>query len=712
MPASLPRPRIAPPAAPPIEISKSVRNALLGTTLVGLLAHAWSYGFLTDDAFISFRYARNLAHGYGLVFNPGFERVEGYTNFLWVVLLSGLDRLGIPPELAAQVLSGLATVALWGLVAAFSLRLAAGGRAAWAALVAPTALALTRSVAVWSTGGLETRLFETLLVGGAVRWTIEIESWTREGPSRRVIAPWLFALAALTRPDGLMPALAAGALGALWLARDRRLDARFARAWLPFALLVGGLLAFRRIYYGEWVPNTYYAKVGGELWWSSGVSYLVAFALEYALWLWLPLAILGAVALTRRGRGFFPALAAAMLVPYVLALAAIGGDYFEYRPLDLTFPFLFLLAAEGIRALATAPVGRTLAPLVLVAGLIGLWELPAQSRRQFPDLDTVGFPGRMLDGPGAGRAFLDPPRGPYRLPGLSLLARAHRDRLRDLTYHFVGVRQEELARFARSVVPEGRRLRALIEDGRVPRDLYVAMGAVGAIPYESDLRVLDALGLTDAAVARSGSYAGAAERLMAHDRRLRWEDAVARGVDLVAVDAHLLLRVDSDALLSRLRESATFGDSVYAADVGDGYYLVGQLPQGPARAAARMPRLALQKLDDPDFVESFMGRAIAAWRDSLAARPADPHARLRLAWLLLAHTEYAEARELYRAVAAQRPDELEAWDQLAWCELRLGDIDAARAALARAISVAEAMGAPADAERLRTRLAELSAIPG
>jgi len=208
-------------------------------------------------------------------------------------------------------------------------------------------------------------------------------------------------------------------------------------------------------------------------------------------------------------------------------------------------------------------------------------------------------------------------------------------------------------------------------------------------------------------VARSGSYAGAAERLMAHDRRLRWEDAVARGVDLVAVDAHLLLRVDSDALLSQLREAATFGDSVYAADVGDGFYLVGQLPQGPARAAARMPRLALQKLDDPGFVESFMGRAIAAWRDALAVRPADSQARLRLAWLLLAHTEYAEARELYRAVATQRPGELEAWDQLAWCELRLGDPAAASAALDRAIAIARAAGLAEDTARLEARRAQL-----
>ena len=80
---------------------------LFGVTLALLLAHAWLYRFLTDDAFISFRYSVNLAQGHGLVFNPGGERVEGYSNFLWVVILAGLDVIGVKPEQAAIPLSML-----------------------------------------------------------------------------------------------------------------------------------------------------------------------------------------------------------------------------------------------------------------------------------------------------------------------------------------------------------------------------------------------------------------------------------------------------------------------------------------------------------------------------------------------------------------------------------------------------------------------------
>ena len=96
------------------------RNAALvvaATVLFGaFLAHAWVYRFLTDDAFISFRYARNLATGHGLVFNPGHEPVEGYSNFLWVLILAGARFVGLSPERIANALSLLLSAAVWVLL--------------------------------------------------------------------------------------------------------------------------------------------------------------------------------------------------------------------------------------------------------------------------------------------------------------------------------------------------------------------------------------------------------------------------------------------------------------------------------------------------------------------------------------------------------------------------------------------------------------------
>ena len=53
------------------------------------------------------------------------------------------------------------------------------------------------------------------------------------------------------------------------------------------------LLLARHAYYGEWLPNTYYAKVGGRAWWDMGLTYLGGFALEYGALLWIPLIALG-----------------------------------------------------------------------------------------------------------------------------------------------------------------------------------------------------------------------------------------------------------------------------------------------------------------------------------------------------------------------------------------------------------------------------------
>ena len=61
---------------------------------------------MPDDAFISFRYAENLATGSGPVFNPG-ERVEGYTSFLWVLVLAGSRALGLDTAAAARTLGSV-----------------------------------------------------------------------------------------------------------------------------------------------------------------------------------------------------------------------------------------------------------------------------------------------------------------------------------------------------------------------------------------------------------------------------------------------------------------------------------------------------------------------------------------------------------------------------------------------------------------------------
>ena len=68
------------------------------------------YFSLFDDAMVSMRYARNLADGYGLVWNPGGERVEGFTNPLWVLYMALVHLLPIPPSKTSLVIQITAAI--------------------------------------------------------------------------------------------------------------------------------------------------------------------------------------------------------------------------------------------------------------------------------------------------------------------------------------------------------------------------------------------------------------------------------------------------------------------------------------------------------------------------------------------------------------------------------------------------------------------------
>ena len=57
-----------------------------------------------EDAAIPLRYARNLAEGHGIVWNPGGKPVDGTTDFLFLLMVGGLVKAGLHPQAAARIL--------------------------------------------------------------------------------------------------------------------------------------------------------------------------------------------------------------------------------------------------------------------------------------------------------------------------------------------------------------------------------------------------------------------------------------------------------------------------------------------------------------------------------------------------------------------------------------------------------------------------------
>lgn len=580
--------------------------AVLGAALLVLLAHIARYWFLTDDAYISFRYARNLADGDGLVFNPGYERVEGYTNFLWVLMLAGLNVLGLRPEWTANVLSITCGLLLWVMVARFAFRERRADRPVAFALIAPILLAFTRSYAVWCTSGLETKLFELLVIGATLRAVTEIRL-AHEGRRSAPISALLFALGTLTRPDALLIAFCVLAMQTmlLWRAGKFRVS-RTAVAFFTYVVVVGAHVLWRRWYYDDWVPNTFYAKTGGGSWWYLGVRYVALWIVEYAAVLWTPLIVVAIIDRIRSRRAEIPLIFTAAIVPHVFYIMSIGGDHFEYRPLDAYFPLIYLLLGDGTAAIAATARRARLAVAYLCVVLAGVVALPEVTHHAYPDRYIVGFPGDQGRTPGDHR-FVTTETNPVlmRVPLVRQYIELFNHLIRINTAHFAAIRQEEHAFFLATVIPEGRTLARLVREGRLPADLHVAIDSIGAIPYYSDLRTLDRLGLTDRHVAKYGIRLKDHARLIAHEVYPTLDYGASVGVDVWAAHAVHLLH---NATNIDLFEAVVLGQWKFqkmAARVDEDHLLVGLFPDKgrPTPRAAKLDWIPLAELtQDRDYV--------------------------------------------------------------------------------------------------------------
>lgn len=352
-----------------------------------------------DDAFISFRYARNLVEGHGLVFNPG-ERVEGYTNFLWTVLLAVGIRAGADAVHASRVLGTLSAagtmVVLWAMARSscqdrdygenVSLGWLAGfGPVLFASMSAPARLVVT---------GMETMFF-TLLV--TVLFSTGELARRGKGRGVAVLAGVSAALAAMARPEGLLYGALAGCyLAAGSLAREGWRGSLRRSAFYISALL--GLYVpyflWRFSYYGHLLPNTFYAKVGVP--WPERLTTGWEKLLDIgSLWGVLPLLLLALLAIPSARHQPFLRFSFLVLVAAAASFILVGGDFLVFfgpRFLMPALPLLLLLDTEAIRYVARLlrrERWRHSVAAVLAAAsvLYGFWFTWPAKMWRFPGLD-------------------------------------------------------------------------------------------------------------------------------------------------------------------------------------------------------------------------------------------------------------------------------------------------------------------------------------
>jgi hypothetical protein len=357
---------------------------------------AFGLRWYCDDTFITLRYVDNYLQGHGLVYNEG-ERVEGYTHFLWLIMLIPLARAGIDPLSAVL---GLGLISYAGVLAVFCKISYMLNRRRLAVFLPLTGLVLAihRDFLLWATGGLETMFFTFLL---SLAFYVYFFMAARRR-TKLLLTSTTLILASLTRPDGALVYALANVLLLIGNAARRRgiggTIADLATFNAPLVPLMAPYLIWKYAYYGDLLPNTYYAKSAGSFYFERGFYYLwLYFKPYFTSWLVL-LAIPAAIyswAVSRNAGtdgagarpggtlddpGFSGLLAAVTAVAMYLVffVARVGGDFMYARFVVPALPFVYFSVEASVVRLVRGNRFVPAAAFALIALTIGLVENPGR----------------------------------------------------------------------------------------------------------------------------------------------------------------------------------------------------------------------------------------------------------------------------------------------------------------------------------------------
>lgn len=338
-----------------------------------------------DDAFVTYRYAANLAQGLGFVYNPG-ERVLSTTAPLYGLLLSLPARLRFDLPLVGNILGGLCIGAGAALLAAYALRQrqrTVGWLAGALYLLSPL---------LWLALGMETALLLFLALAAVLADDLDRPGW----------AGICLGLAVVTRYDAVLLAV----LLFVWRAvRRRRPPWRMALAGIAVAAPV---LIFLTLSFGSPLPVTLVAKRGqtaiGVTGFFAGTSYLGGLGILLRGWLaQTPLYALSGLFLLI---GLFRAVSSqrwvlifvgwALLHAAAYQCLAVAPYFWYYAPLVPAVALLLALAGAELAQIAgrlnpalQAPVLVGISALLLLPPFWSLFAIARGLHTPLPAPDTA-----------------------------------------------------------------------------------------------------------------------------------------------------------------------------------------------------------------------------------------------------------------------------------------------------------------------------------
>ena len=317
--------------------TKYIVILLTGSVLFLFLSYEILGRWFTDDAFISFRYAKNFLDGHGLVFNQG-EYVQGYTNFLWVIMLALLKLFHIEFTTSSILINCFSYCALSIVLFAFFKRLYNDQQNTFYVLASLSVIS-SPNILAWTTGGgLEGVLFLFML-------TLSFYLLFYRNPV--IITSLLFLLTTLIRPEGLLFFFFA----LIYLRFIKRTDNKTLLKFFSFyILLLAVYLLWSFIYYGSILPNTFYSKVSISLrGLQAGLHYIYRFFMSSPyLLMFLLIVLIGYETQNKEIKFFF-----LVSIVYIIYLAIIGGDFmFAFRFFLPVMSILFIIMMSGISQLS------------------------------------------------------------------------------------------------------------------------------------------------------------------------------------------------------------------------------------------------------------------------------------------------------------------------------------------------------------------------
>jgi arabinofuranosyltransferase len=482
-----------------VAVQLIVVSSLIHQTAPGL----WESRWIQDDAYISFRYARNLVDGNGLVFNPG-DRVEGYTNYLWTMLSAIPLATGTEDPLPFMHHTGrLFWFGTYGLLLVFGFHLLSRGVLTAPLVAAP--LVAHWSFNQWFLSGMETGMVSFFFLLTLVVFALQDIKRTRLAAFFGCSCVLLL----MSRPDSVF-FLVGLAVAGLACHRSWLVDREFWRRWFPSFLVPVFLIylpytAWRLVFYGDLLPNTYYAKAAYNTAYGRGWDYVAMYFEMYSFAPFLLVPVIAAL-MTRDPvvRRFLAGsvFGGAAVFFYVIRL---GGDFMEWRFVDPITGVLFAGIGVGLYVVGHESVH---------------WVLSRYERST---------------GPGKGRVVVSAAAAGIACAviGLSLLYRVaeagNRPKRPDVILGqetIASLQKYALAGYAWKDI--GRTCKLTF-----PADTMIATTAAGMIPFFAELPTLDLHGLADRKIAHE-PIAPSEPRRMGHEHFLDDRNVMReRGVEVL-----------------------------------------------------------------------------------------------------------------------------------------------------------------------------------